>query len=343
VKKNILVTGGTGFIGSHTSVELIEAGYNVLIADDLSNSDISVVDKIEQITGIRPTFVKVDLSNAELTHRLFEQEQIDAVIHFAAKIYVDESVRQPLLYYKNNLCGLLNILQEMKNFGIKNLVFSSSCTVYGVADQLPVTEQTPIKPATCPYGNTKQISEEILHDMTLSSPLKAVILRYFNPIGAHSSALIGEVPKGVPQHLLPYITQTAMGIRECLQVFGNDYQTKDGTCLRDYIHVVDLAKSHVAALSYLFDNQDNNLFDVFNIGTGEPYSVLDVINAFESVTGLKINYKMATRRPGDVEKIWANPTKAQQILNWKAQHTLSQMVESAWKWQQYFSNQNKKP
>jgi UDP-glucose 4-epimerase len=334
MSKVVLVTGGAGYIGSHTAVELITDGFEVIIADDLSNSEASVIDNIEKITGIRPQFVQIDLANAEDTHRLFAENSIDAVIHFAARKYVNESVRMPLLYYRNNLYSLLNVLQEMKNHDVRYCVFSSSCTVYGEADRLPVTEQSPVKPALSPYGNTKQIAEEILRDIAQTDNMCAVALRYFNPIGAHDSGLIGELPLGVPQNLLPYITQTAAGIRPCLQVFGDDYQTPDGTCLRDYLHIEDLAQSHVCALRYLFERQNRHPFEVFNIGTGEPYSVLDIIRVFEKVSLRKLNYKIVGRREGDVEKIWADASLAKEILGWKARKRLEQMVESAWRWQQ---------
>ncbi|MDD4820069.1 MAG: UDP-glucose 4-epimerase GalE [Flavobacteriales bacterium] len=334
----ILVTGGTGFIGSHTAVELIQQGYNVVIADNLSNSSVNVLDGIEKITGTRPAFEKIDLCDKAKVKALFANYKIDAVIHFAAAKAVGESVKIPLHYYRNNLVSLLCILECLTENGAHGkLVFSSSCTVYGQPDVLPVTEDTPIKPAECPYGNTKQISEEIISDTAHANPsFRAINLRYFNPIGAHPSALIGEQPNGVPQNLVPYLTQTAMGIRESLAVYGDDYNTHDGSCIRDYIHVVDLAKAHIKAIERLLDEKGDNI-EAFNIGTGTGYSVLDTIKSFERATGVKLNYHIAPRRQGDIEKIYADPTKATTVLGWKAQESLDSMMASAWAWQKHLS------
>ena len=330
----ILVTGGAGYIGSHTVVELQQQGFDVVIVDDLSNSHINVIDNIEKITGKKPAFNQFNLSDNVKTTAFFEDNPIEAIIHFAAHKYVGESVRQPLRYYYNNFAGTLNILQAAQKHGIKNFVFSSSCTVYGQADNLPVTENSPIKPAECPYGNTKQVIEEILRDICYAeTEFQVISLRYFNPIGAHNSALIGELPLGIPQNLVPYITQTAIGIRDYLQVFGNDYNTKDGTCLRDYIHVEDLAKAHVAALNRMFNNKMENNYEVFNIGTGMPSSVLEVIRSFEKMSNLQLPYKIVGRREGDVEKIWADTSRANKILGWKSVLTLDDMTLSAWNWE----------
>lgn len=330
----ILITGGTGYIGSHTAVELIQAGHQVVIVDNLSNSTIDVLDAITKITNIEPSFEKFDLTNVEKTADFFSRHpDLDGIIHFAASKYVGESVQNPLKYYQNNLISLMNILQGMKKNQLKNIVFSSSCTVYGQPKVLPVKEDAPILPAMSPYGNTKQISEEILFDFTSSHPTNVIALRYFNPIGAHESALIGELPVGVPQNLIPFVTQTAVGIREQLSVYGSDYNTIDGTCIRDYIHVVDLAKAHVVAIKRMVEKQSKKPFEVFNIGTGNGYTVLQVIEAFERVTGLKLNYQLVDRRPGDVEKVWADTTFANKELNWKAEKELDEMVLSAWQWQ----------
>ena len=337
MKQTVLVTGGTGFIGSHTTVELQQAGYDVVIVDNLSNSNADVVDGIEKITGIRPAFEKVDCLDKDALEGVFKKyPSISGIIHFAASKAVGESVEKPLLYYRNNIVSLVNILELMPKYDVKGIIFSSSCTVYGQPDpeNLPVTEQAPIKKAESPYGNTKQINEEIIADTIKSgSPIKAVILRYFNPIGAHPSAIIGELPNGVPANLIPYITQTAIGIRPQLSVFGNDYNTPDGTCIRDFIYVVDLAKAHVCARARILDGKSEDSVEIFNIGTGSGVSVQQLIDTFEKCTGVKLNYKVVGRRAGDIEKIWGNVDKANNVLGWKAVHTLEDALSSAWKWQ----------
>ena len=334
----ILVTGGTGFIGSHTCVELINAGYDVVIADNLYNSKAMVVDRIETISGTRPKFYEVDVCDRDGMNALFDAEKIDAVIHFAAFKAVGESVAEPLKYYRNNLVSFINILEVAKQHGGCNVLFSSSATVYGEAKDLPVTEQTPRLPAMCPYGNTKTMCEDILRDVVFAtsatdSIVKGIALRYFNPIGAHPSALIGELPRGVPNNLVPFITQTAIGKRECLSIFGNDYPTEDGTCLRDYIDVVDLAKAHVAAMARILDGKSEEDVEVFNIGTGHGVSVLELINSFERATGVKLPYKVGPRRGGDIEAIWGNVDKANNVLGWKADTPLDDILLSAWNWQ----------
>ncbi|MCH5346913.1 MAG: UDP-glucose 4-epimerase GalE [Muribaculaceae bacterium] len=334
-KTRILVTGGTGYIGSHTVVELQNAGYEVIIIDNLSNSNINVLDGIEAITGKRPVFVEGDVCNIDTLKSIFEQYPgIKGIINFAASKAVGESIEKPSLYYRNNLVSLLNLLDLMPVYGVKGIVFSSSCTVYGEPDVNPVTEQTPIKSATSPYGNTKQISEEIITDVIKSgAPVKSVILRYFNPVGAHPSALIGELPNGVPQNLVPYLTQTAIGIREVLSVFGDDYDTPDGSCIRDFINVVDLAKAHVIAMDRMLTDRSEDSVEIFNLGTGNGVSVLELIQSFERSTGVKVNYKISPRRPGDIVKVWADPSHANNVLGWKAQETLDDTMLSAWKWQ----------
>ena len=336
MKETILVTGGTGFIGSHTTVELQQAGYDVVIIDNLSNSNASVIDGIEKITGIRPAFEKIDLNDFAATEAVFKKYSIKGCIHFAASKAVGESVEKPLLYYRNNLNSLMNVLELMTKYGSKGIIFSSSCTVYGqpTKENLPVTEQAPIQKALSPYGNTKQINEEIIQDFIHSgAPIKSIILRYFNPIGAHPSALIGELPNGVPNNLIPYVTQTAMGIREQLTIFGNDYDTPDGTCIRDYIYVVDLAKAHVMAMARVLD-QDTEPIEYFNIGTGKGNSTLEIVETFEKATGVKLNWKYGPRRAGDIEKIWGDCSKANKVLKWKAETPLTDVLASAWKWQQ---------
>jgi UDP-glucose 4-epimerase len=338
MKRTILVTGGTGFIGSHTTVELINAGYDVVIVDNLSNSNADVVDGIEKITGVRPAFEKVDCNDVPALEGVFQKYNgIEGIIHFAASKAVGESVEKPLLYYRNNLNSLMNLLELMPKYNVKGIIFSSSCTVYGQPDKenLPVTELAPIKKAESPYGNTKQICEEIIQDYISSgAPVKAILLRYFNPIGAHPSAIIGELPNGVPANLIPYLTQTAIGIRKELSVFGDDYNTPDGSCIRDFIYVVDLAKAHVCAMSYILDGKMEQPVDVFNVGTGKGNSVLELINTFEECTGVKLPYKIVGRRAGDIEQVWGNVDKANKVLGWKAEHTLAEALSSAWKWQE---------
>ncbi len=332
----ILVTGGVGFIGSHTVVELMQAGYEPIIIDNLSNSSINVLDGIEKITGKRPFFAQVDCRDkAAIDQVLKQQGPIKAIIHFAASKAVGESVEKPLLYYRNNLDSLLNLLELMQENSIEHLVFSSSCTVYGQPEVLPVTEQAPIQPALSPYGNTKQICEEIITDTAYADKnIHAILLRYFNPIGAHPSAEIGELPIGVPQNLIPFVTQTAAGIREQLKVFGSDYNTPDGSCIRDYINVTDLAKAHVTAVQRLTENKQKKSVEVFNIGTGRGLSVLEIINAFEKVTGQKLNYAVVGRREGDIEQVWADPSYANNELGWKAEKGIEETLLSAWKWQE---------
>ena len=335
-KSCVLVSGGAGYIGSHTTVELINAGYDVVIVDNLSNSDMKAVEGVRQITGVDIPFVKVDCCDLEGFRKVFEQYEFDSVIHFAASKAVGESVQKPLEYYRNNLTSFMNVITLMREFGRQNIVFSSSCTVYGEPEKQPVTEQTPRKPATSPYGNTKQMCEDILRDsVTAYAGLKGIALRYFNPIGAHPSALIGELPRGVPQNLVPYITQTAAGIRECLSVFGDDYPTPDGSCIRDYIDVVDLAKAHVAAIRRMIEDKNKETYEIFNIGTGRGVSVLELVHKFEEVNHLKLNYKIAPRREGDIIAIWADPTLANTELGWKAERTLDQTLASAWAWEKH--------
>lgn len=331
----IIVTGGAGYIGSHTVVELQQRGFEVVIADDLSNSHASVIDNILKITGKKPSFSQFNLCDEVACANFFKaHKDAKAVIHFAASKAVGESVEKPLIYYRNNLNALMNVLNEMQVNAIPHLVFSSSCTVYGQADDLPVTEQTPLKKALSPYGNTKRIAEEIIEDCTKAIPVKAILLRYFNPIGAHDSALIGELPLGVPNNLVPYITQTAAGIRKQLSVFGDDYNTPDGTAIRDYIHVVDLAKAHVVAVERMIEKKQQKDCEVFNLGTGNGFSVLEVIKSFEKVSGKPLNYKIVGRRAGDIEIVYADTTFANEELGWKAEKNLDDMMVSAWKWQQ---------
>lgn len=337
----ILVTGGTGYIGSHTVVELQNKGFEVLVVDNLSNSSAEIIDKIEKITGVRPVLEVFDLGDREKTADFFKRNaDIMGVIHFAAFKAVGESVEKPLMYYRNNLVSLINILESMKETGIRNFVFSSSCTVYGQPDTLPVSEKAPIKKAESPYGNTKQISEEIIQDTIKTSDIHGIALRYFNPIGAHETALIGELPLGVPNNLVPFITQTAIGIRDYLNVFGSDYPTPDGTPIRDYIHVVDLAKAHVVAVNRMIQNKMKKVFEVFNLGTGKGYSVLEVINTFEKVSGRKLNYRIVDRREGDIIQVWADPSFSNKELGWKAEKGLDEMVASAWKWEQAYRAEN---
>ena len=337
MKQTILVTGGTGFIGSHTTVELQEAGYNVVIVDNLSNSSISVLDGIEKITGIKPAFEQIDCCDLGALDSVFAKyPDISGIIHFAASKAVGESVQKPLLYYRNNLTSLINLLELMPKHNVKGIIFSSSCTVYGqpTAENLPVTEQAPIQKALSPYGNTKQINEEIIQDFIHSgAPIKSIILRYFNPIGAHPSANIGELPNGVPMNLIPFVTQTAIGIRKQLKIFGNDYNTPDGTCIRDYIYVVDLAKAHVKAMARILDQPDTDAVEIFNIGTGTGLSTLEVVEGFERATGVKLPWEYAPRREGDIEKVWGGCEKANTVLGWKADTPVDDVLRSAWKWQ----------
>lgn len=334
-KGKILVTGGTGYIGSHTTVELIEQGYEVVIVDNFANSTIEVLDNIESITGIKPEFAEFDICDKKELNNFFKtHSSINAIIHFAAYKAVGESVADSLAYYHNNLVSLINLLEEARDRNIENFVFSSSCTVYGQPDALPVTENAPVKLPESPYGNTKQISEEIIKDAIKSyNNFKAIALRYFNPIGAHSSAKIGELPNGVPNNLVPFITQTAIGKRECLSVFGDDYNTPDGSCIRDYINVVDLAKAHVVAIERLLENKNKKAYEVFNIGTGQGLSVLEIVYVFEKVSGQKLNYKIVGRRAGDVEQVWADTTTANNELGWSAKETIEDTILSAWNWE----------
>ena len=338
---NILVTGGAGFIGSHTVVSLVEAGFNPVILDDFSNSEQSVPEGLEQILGFQPRLYREDCNNREVLRHIFQEEKIDGVIHFAAFKAVGESMQKPLEYYSNNLGSLILLLQTMLEFKVSNVIFSSSCTVYGEPDALPVTEKTPVKPASSVYGNTKQMGEEILHDtVAAGNALKSISLRYFNPIGAHASAAIGELPRGVPGNLVPYITQTAAGLRDSLTIFGDDYPTPDGTCIRDYIHVMDLAEAHVAALQYLLNMKAENHYDVFNIGTGHGVSVMELVKSFEKVTGQTLNYKIGPRRSGDVTAMYADVQKSEQQLGWKAQRSMEKALADAWNWQQAIKGKN---
>ena len=337
MKHTVLVSGGAGFIGSHVTVELVNAGYEVIVADNFSNCDMTNYHGVCQILGKKIPLVKMDFCDTEAVRELFERNKIDAVIHFAAFKAVGESVAEPLKYYSNNLGSFINILESARAKGC-NVLFSSSATVYGEADKKPVTEDTPRQSATSPYGNTKQICEDILTDSVKAySGIKGIALRYFNPIGAHPSALIGELPRGVPNNLVPFITQTAIGKRECLSVFGGDYPTPDGTCLRDYIDIVDLAKAHVCAVDRMIDGKMEKEYEIFNIGTGRPLSVLELINSFERVNGVKLNWKMAPRRAGDVVAIWADPSLAEAKLGWKATRSIDQTLSAAWAWEKHLA------
>lgn len=335
----VLVTGGLGFIGSHTVVELQNEGFEVVIVDDLSNAELSVLDGITAITGKKPLFEQVDLRDKAAVQEFFKKHSdVASVIHFAASKAVGESVTNPLRYYENNVGALVYLLQELQQLPQVHFIFSSSCTVYGQAEKMPITEQAPVKKALSPYGNTKQVGEEIIRDLAKISNINAILLRYFNPIGSHDSAHIGELPIGVPLNLVPFITQTAIGVREQLSVFGDDYPTPDGTCIRDYIHVVDVAKAHVAALQRLVNKGNTEKVEIFNLGTGKGSSVLEVINAFEKVTGQKLNYKIVARRPGDVPEAYADTQKANNILGWRTQLTLEDALASAWKWERKIRN-----
>jgi UDP-glucose 4-epimerase len=340
MKKKILVTGGTGYIGSHTTVELINEGFEVVIIDNLYNSESEVVNRIKKITGIKPELKVFDVCDDKKLDAFFNKNKdISAIIHFAAYKAVNESVSKPLAYYKNNLGSLINLLDAMKRNGIPSLVFSSSCTVYGQPEKLPVTEEAPLQPATSPYGNTKQVGEQIIKDTTFSdNKIKAIALRYFNPIGAHPSALIGELPRGVPENLVPYITQTAFGLRDELKVFGDDYDTSDGSCIRDYLHVVDLAKAHVVAVKRLVEGKNKKNFEIFNLGTGNGVTVLEAIKSFERVSGIKLKYKITARRAGDIEKIWADPSFANKELGWRTLSSLDEAMKTAWDWEQNYRN-----
>ena len=334
-KGKILVTGGTGYIGSHTAVELINSGYEVVIIDNLSNSNRDVLEGIKRITGVMPEFFEADCTDMDALNALFEKHpDIKGIINFAASKAVGESMTKPVLYYRNNLNTLMNLLDIMPRYGVKGIVFSSSCTVYGEPDENPVTESSPIKKATSPYGNTKQISEEIITDVINAGvPFKSIILRYFNPVGAHPSAEIGELPNGVPQNLIPYLTQTAIGIRKELSVFGDDYNTPDGSCIRDFINVVDLAKAHVVAIERMLEDRSEAKIEIFNLGTGNGLSVLQLIDAFEKATGVKVPHKIVGRRSGDIEKVWADPSYANTVLGWKADTPIEDTMLSAWNWQ----------
>jgi UDP-glucose 4-epimerase len=335
MKKKILVTGGTGYIGSHTVVELIGEGFEPIIVDNLYNSEAEVINRIQKITGVKPLLEVFDLCDQDRLNLFIKKHQdISAVIHFAAYKAVGESVNKPLDYYRNNLLSLVNLLDAMKHYAIPHLVFSSSCTVYGQPEKLPVTEDAPLQPATSPYGNTKQIGESIIRDTVASDKnVKAISLRYFNPIGAHPSALIGELPRGVPENLVPYLTQTGYGIREELKVFGDDYDTPDGSCVRDYLHVVDLAKAHVIAIKRLIENKNKKNYEVFNLGTGNGVSVFEAIKSFERVSGIKLKFKIVGRRAGDIEKIWADPSFANNELGWKTLSSLDEAMKTAWEWE----------
>ncbi|MFI3317488.1 MAG: UDP-glucose 4-epimerase GalE [Rikenellaceae bacterium] len=338
-KECVLVAGGAGYIGSHTAVELIEAGFEVVIVDNLSNSTIEAVEAVRKITGVDVPFIEVDCCDKAAFAKVFETYEFNSAIHFAASKAVGESVQKPLEYYQNNLTSLMNLIVLMRENGSENIIFSSSCTVYGEPDAQPVTEATPRKEATSPYGNTKSMSEDILRDSTRTyENLRGIALRYFNPIGAHPSALIGELPQGVPQNLIPYITQTAAGLRECLSVFGDDYPTPDGSCIRDYIDVVDLAKAHVVAVKRLIEKGQEEDYEVFNIGTGNGVSVLELIRRFEAVNSLKLNYKIAPRRAGDITAIWADPARANNVLGWRATRNLDDTLASAWAWERHIRN-----
>ena len=340
MSKQILVTGGTGYIGSHTVVELQNEGFEVVIIDDLSNSSIEVLDAIEKITGTRPGFEQFNLTDRDKTDAFFKKHtNVEAIIHFAAYKAVGESVQKPLEYYRNNLVSLMNLLESMKKYEVSNMVFSSSCTVYGQPDKLPVTESTPRKSAESPYGNTKAISEDIMRDFSaVNNGVNCIALRYFNPIGAHPSALIGELPVGVPNNLVPFITQTAAGLRDELKIFGDDYDTEDGTAIRDYINVVDLAKAHVVAINRLLENNNKSSYEFFNVGTGNGYSVMQLVKTFIKVNGVDLPYQIADRRAGDIEKIWADTTFANEELGWKAEKTLDETLKSAWEWEKKVRN-----
>ncbi len=335
-KETVLISGGAGYIGTHTAVALVEAGYEVVIIDNLSNSEASAVEGVEKIIGRKVVFEQVDTCDKAALRGVFERHDFNTVIHFAAYKAVGESMEEPLKYYQNNLVSFMNIVEMMKDFNRPNILFSSSATVYGDAESLPVTESTPRQPATSPYGNTKQIAEDILRDCCRAyDGTHGIALRYFNPIGAHPSALIGELPRGVPNNLIPYVTQTAAGIRECLSVFGDDYDTPDGTCLRDYIDVVDLAKAHVAAVNRMVADKMEEKYEIFNVGTGRPVSVLELITRFQAVNDIKLPYKIVGRRAGDVPAVWADTARANEVLGWKAERSLDETLRSAWEWEKH--------
>lgn len=339
MNKRVLVTGGSGYIGSHTCVELSQAGYEPIIVDNISNSEKNAVEGIEKIIGKKIEFIQADCCDTEAMEQIFSKYDFDSIIHFAAFKAVGESVSKPLDYYKNNLGSLINLLGLMRSHNVKNIVFSSSCTVYGQADKLPVTEQTPRKEATSPYGNTKQMCEDILRSCANAYPeINVIALRYFNPIGAHPSALIGELPRGVPNNLIPFVTQTAAGIRPMLSIFGDDYNTPDGSCIRDYIDVTDLAKAHVCAVNRMVEERSKANFEIFNVGTGRGVSTLEIVRTFEEVNNLKLNYKVTGRREGDIEAVWADTTYANNELGWKAEKSLDETLRSAWRWQQYLDS-----
>ena len=342
MKKKILVTGGTGYIGSHTAVELIEDGFEVVLIDNLHNSEAEVAERIGKITGTKPRLEVFDICDREKLNDFFQRNMdVSAIIHFAAYKAVGESVSKPLDYYWNNLVSLINILEGMKDYAVPAIVFSSSCTVYGQPEKLPVTEDAPIQPAISPYGNTKQIGEEIIRDTVAANKnIRAVSLRYFNPIGAHKSALIGELPRGVPENLVPFITQTALGLRDELKIFGDDYDTPDGSCIRDYLHLVDLAKAHVIAVKRMLENKNKHDYEVFNLGTGQGVSVLEAIKSFERVSGIKLKYKITGRRAGDIEKIWADPSFANRELGWKTLSSLDEAMKTAWEWEKAVRKKN---
>ena len=336
MKECVLVTGGAGYIGTHTAVELIAAGYDVVVVDNLSNSERAAVDGVREITGAEIPFEQVDCDDKAALAGVFDKYKFNSVIHFAASKAVGESVEKPLLYYRNNILSLVNVLELMREKGVRNIVFSSSCTVYGQPEVLPVTEQTPRQPATSPYGNTKQICEDILRDTTAAyGELYGIALRYFNPIGAHPSALIGELPKGVPGNLVPFITQTAAGIRPCLRIFGDDYDTSDGSAVRDYIDVVDLARAHVVAVDRMVGGKSRSNYEFFNVGTGQGRSVIELVETFEKVTGVEVPHKIVGRRAGDIEKIWADTTFANRELGWKATRPIEETLASAWAWEKH--------
>ena len=339
MKKTVLVSGGAGFIGSHVTVELVQAGYDVVIADNMSNCDKTNYEGVSEILGRRLPFVEMDFCDLEAVRRLFADYPIDAVIHFAAFKAVGESVSDPLMYYRNNLLSLLNVLQVARERGGCNVLFSSSATVYGEPEKAPVTEESPRQPSTSPYGNTKQMCEDFLRDCVAAyDGIRGIALRYFNPIGAHPSALIGELPRGIPNNLVPFITQTAIGKRECLNVFGNDYPTEDGTCLRDFIDIVDLAKAHVAAVRRMLDGKMEKPYEIYNVGTGTPLSVMQLITAFEKVNGVKLNWRYAPRREGDIIAIWADPSLANEKLGWKAERDIEDTLKAAWAWEKHLAS-----